>query len=238
MGFLSGGHFWSLEAKKCEKPYSVDPKILSLVVFLPGEVKIDLLALYPKRFFSKSGLFVFSEFKTWKTLFYGPKNPFFCAFFGYQRPNMTFWHKIQKYSFQNRFFFVFYEWGCYLASGDHKTRKTLFRGPKNLLFRLENSFYCHFPASRVRKWQCGIKYKKKSFWNLFFCVFCNSHIYSHPFLDNLVLFKQIWPIYGYDHFSVTKKWQKIVLKMKQLKMQDYRFPSSNFDFFLLKTSQT
>ena len=78
----------------------------------------------------------------------------------------------------------------------------------------------------------------KCFWNSFFCVSCNSHTYSHPFLDNLVLFKQIWPIYDYDHFSVTKKWQKIVLKMKQLKMQDYRFPSSNFDFFLLKTSQT
>ena len=55
---------------------------------------------------------------------------------------------------------MFSEWGWFLASGDHKTRKTLIRGPKNLVLGLENSFYCHFPASRGRKWHFGINYKK------------------------------------------------------------------------------
>ena len=58
--FLSGGHFWPLEAKKREKPYSVDPKILSFAVFWPPEAKYDLLVLNIKKIFLKSFFFVFS----------------------------------------------------------------------------------------------------------------------------------------------------------------------------------
>ena len=50
--FLSGGHFWPLEAKKREKPYSVDPKILSLdlkivsfAIFWPPEAENNILTL-------------------------------------------------------------------------------------------------------------------------------------------------------------------------------------------------
>ena len=100
--FLSGGHFWPLEAKKRKKPYSVDPKILSFAVFWPPEAKYDLLALNTKKLFSKSNFFVFSE------------------------------------------------WGSFLASGGHKTRKTLFRDPENPLFGLENSFICHLRPSEAK----------------------------------------------------------------------------------------
>ena len=71
-----------------------------------------------------------------------------------------------------------------------------------------------------------------------FCIFCNSYTYSHPFLANLVLYKQIWPIYGYSHISMTKKQAKLSSNLKQLKKEDLIFPTSNFAFFLLNTSQT
>ena len=71
-----------------------------------------------------------------------------------------------------------------------------------------------------------------------FCIFCNSYTYSHPFLANLVLYKQIWPIYGYSHISKTKKQAKLSSNLKQLKKEDLMFPTSNFAFFLLNTSQT
>ena len=42
------------------------------------------------------------------------------------------------------------EWGSFLASGGHKTRKTLFRDPENPLFGLENSFICHLRPSEAK----------------------------------------------------------------------------------------
>ena len=74
--------------------------------------------------------------------------------------------------------------------------------------------------------------------NHLFFIFCNSYTYSHPFLANLVLYKQIWPIYGYSHISMTKKQAKLSSNLKQLKKEDLIFPTSNFAFFLLNTSQT
>ena len=76
------------------------------------------------------------------------------------------------------------------------------------------------------------------FRNCLLCIFCNSYTYSHPFLANLVLYKQIWPIYGYSHISMTKKQAKLSSNLKQLKKEDLMFPTSNFAFFLLNTSQT
>ena len=73
---------------------------------------------------------------------------------------------------------------------------------------------------------------------VFFCIFCKPHTYSHPFLPTLVSYKKIWPIYGFVHFSVTKKRAKLGSNLKQLIKENFRFPSSNCDFFLLNTSHT
>ena len=78
----------------------------------------------------------------------------------------------------------------------------------------------------------------KCFGNRFFCIFCKPHTYSHPFLPTLVSYKKIWPIYGFFHFSVTKKRAKLGSNLKQLIKENFRFPSSNCDFFLLNTSHT
>ena len=78
----------------------------------------------------------------------------------------------------------------------------------------------------------------KCFGNVFFCIFCKPHTYSHPFLPTLVSYKKIWPIYGFVHFSVTKKRAKLGSNLKQLIKENFRFPSSNCDFFLLTTSHT
>ena len=72
----------------------------------------------------------------------------------------------------------------------------------------------------------------------FFCIFCKPHTYSHPFLPTLVSYKKIWPIYGFVHFSVTKKRAKLGSNLKQLIKENFRFPTSNCDFFLLNTSHT
>ena len=78
----------------------------------------------------------------------------------------------------------------------------------------------------------------KCFGNRFFCIFCKPHTYSHPFLPTLVSYKEIWPIYGFVHFSVTKKRAKLGSNLKQLIKENFRFPVSNYDFFLLNTSHT
>ena len=78
----------------------------------------------------------------------------------------------------------------------------------------------------------------KVFRKPFFCIFCKPHTYSHPFLPTLVSYKKIWPIYGFVHFSVTKKRAKLGSNLKQLIKENFRFPSSNCDFFLLNTSHT
>ena len=76
---------------------------------------------------------------------------------------MTFWHKIQKNSLQI-LFFVFGEWGSFLAYGGQKTRKTLFRG-------LENPFFCRFLATRGQIWSLNIKFKKILFKIKFFVFY-------------------------------------------------------------------
>ena len=78
----------------------------------------------------------------------------------------------------------------------------------------------------------------KCFGNRFFCIFCKPHTYSHPFLPTLVSYKKIWPIYGFVHFSVTKKRAKLGSNLKQLINENFRFPSSIYDFFLLNTSHS
>ena len=78
----------------------------------------------------------------------------------------------------------------------------------------------------------------KCFGNRFFCIFCKPHTYSHPFLPTLVSYKIIWPIYGFVHFPVTEKRAKLGSNLKQLISENFRFPSPNYDFFLLNTSHT
>ena len=78
----------------------------------------------------------------------------------------------------------------------------------------------------------------KCFGNCFFCIFCKPHTYSHPFLPTLVSYKIIWPIYGFVHFPVTEKRAKLGSNLKQLISENFRFPSPNYDFFLLNTSNT
>ena len=78
----------------------------------------------------------------------------------------------------------------------------------------------------------------KCFGNRFFCIFCKTHTYSHPFLPTLVSYKIIWPIYGFVHFPVTEKRAKLGSNLKQLISENFRFPSPNYDFFLLNTSHT
>ena len=73
---------------------------------------------------------------------------------------------------------------------------------------------------------------------VFFCIFCKPHTYSHPFLPTLVSYKIIWPIYGFVHFPVTEKRAKLGSNLKQLISENFRFPSPNYDFFLLNTSHT
>ena len=67
---------------------------------------------------------------------------------------------------------------------------------------------------------------------------CKPHTYSHPFLPTLVSYKIIWPIYGFVHFPVTEKRAKLGSNLKQLISENFRFPSPNYDFFLLNTSHT
>ena len=78
----------------------------------------------------------------------------------------------------------------------------------------------------------------KCFGNRFFCIFCKPHTYSHPFLPTLASYKKIWPIYGFVHFSVTKKRAKLGSNLKQLINENFRLPSSIYDFFLLNTSHS
>ena len=78
----------------------------------------------------------------------------------------------------------------------------------------------------------------KCFGNRFFCIFCKPHTYSHPFLPTLVSYKKIWPIYGFVHFSVTKKRAKLGSNLKHLINENFRFQSSIYDFFLLNTSHS
>ena len=59
--FLSGGHFWPLEAKKHEKPYSMDPQTLSFACFWPPEAKYDLLTSKTKKNIFKIRFFAFYE---------------------------------------------------------------------------------------------------------------------------------------------------------------------------------
>ena len=54
----------------------------------------------------------------------------------------------------------------------------------------------------------------------------------------LVSYKKIWPIYGFVHFPVTEKRAKSGSNLKQLISENFRFPSPNYDFFLLNTSNT
>ena len=78
----------------------------------------------------------------------------------------------------------------------------------------------------------------KCFGNRFFCIFCKPHTYSHPFLPTLASYKKIWPIYGFVHFSVTKKRAKLGSNLKHLINENFRFQSSIYDFFLLNTSHS
>ena len=127
-----------------------------------------------------------------------------------------------KKFFSKSVFFVFSERESFLASGGHKTGKTLFYRPKNPLFGLENSLFCHFPASRGQKWNFG-KNTKKSLQN-FLCFLNGSHFWflegtkcEKPYsvdlkmfcLDlKIVSFAIFWPQEAENDIlaSYTKKW--------------------------------
>ena len=139
----------------CGRPRNIilgTQKSFHFPFFWPPEAENDLLVEYTKKFFSKSVFFVFSEresflasggHKTGKTLFLGPKNPFFGRFLATRGQILPFNIKYKKV-FSKSGFFVFYEEGSFLASGGHKMRKTLFWG-------LKNPFFFLFPASRGQK---------------------------------------------------------------------------------------
>ena len=59
--FLRGSHFWPLEATKRVKPYSLDPKTLSLAVFWPPEAKYYLLTSNTKKSFQNQVFLCFMK---------------------------------------------------------------------------------------------------------------------------------------------------------------------------------
>ena len=123
--FMKTGHFWPLEATKCKKPYSGKPKIIFFSFSglqrpkMTFSHKIQKKILFKIRFFCvlwRGVIFGLRRPQNAKNLILGTQKSFLFPFSGLQRPKMTFWHKIQRNSFQNRVFCVFW-WGVIFGPG-------------------------------------------------------------------------------------------------------------------------